>query len=105
VTETCLPKRGNSNEYIFDQLVAHKEAIDDSFGESLDWERLEGNRACRVRKRIEIGGYQDEPKWPEVHHAMIEAVIRLEKALGPYIDKLDIPAVIASENIPESTAE
>ncbi|MCD5408193.1 DUF4268 domain-containing protein [Candidatus Bipolaricaulota bacterium] len=78
------------NEAIFEQLLRHREAIESAFGEALEWQRLEGKRACRIKKALEIGGYLDEEKWPEVHQAMIDAMVRLEKALKPYISKLRI---------------
>jgi hypothetical protein len=96
---------GTQNGDIFDQLIASKEAIDGSIGESLEWQQLEGNRACRVRKQIDIGEYRDEDKWPEIHQAMIQAVIRLEEAFRPYIDKLEIPVVAASEKNFETNLE
>lgn len=89
---------GTQNEAIFDQLAAHKEAIDATFGEPLEWERLDSSRHCRVRKEIVIGGYRDEEKWPEIHEAMIHAAVRLEKAFGPYIDKLKVPVYTALGN-------
>jgi len=77
------------NKAIFDQLMNHKESIEAVFGGPLEWQRLEGKRACRIKKTISLGGYRDEDnKWPEVHEAMIDAMIRLEKALKPYIQKM-----------------
>jgi hypothetical protein len=84
------PDRDAENKEIFDQLVEHKAAIESTFGGALEWQRLEGKRACRIRKEIKAGGYRDEEKWPEIHQAMIEAMIRLEEALGPHIVKLRI---------------
>jgi len=78
------------NKVIFDRLAQSKEAIEADFGEPLEWQRLEGKRACRIKKNIDLGGYRDEDKWPQIHHAMIDAMIRLEKALKPYIARLDV---------------
>jgi len=78
----------DENKKIFDGLLSHKDEVEKVFGEPLKWERLEGKRACRLSKKIEIGGYRDENKWPEVHEAMIDAMCRLEKSLKPYISKL-----------------
>jgi hypothetical protein len=80
----------DENKKIFDQLLSRKDEVEEVFGEPLKWERLEGKRACRLSKKIEIGGYRDEDKWPEVHEAMIDAMCRLEKSLKPYISKLKI---------------
>jgi len=79
-----------ANKKIFEQLAKHKEDVESVFGEPLEWERLEGKRACRIRKVINIGGYRDEERWPQIHEAMVDAMIRLEKALKPYISKLHI---------------
>jgi hypothetical protein len=78
------------NKRIFDTLAALKSEIEESFGGTLDWQRLEGKRACRIRKGFELGGYRDEEKWPEIHDTMIDAMIRLEKALRPRINKLQL---------------
>jgi hypothetical protein len=76
------------NKLIFNTLLKCKEAVEKEFGEPLDWQRLEGKRACRIMKPINIGGYRDHAKWEQVHDAMIDAMIRLEKALKPHISKL-----------------
>jgi hypothetical protein len=79
------------NKAIFDALEASKDTIERDFGESLKWQLLEDKRACRVMKTLDIGGYRDdESKWPEIQDAMIDAMIRLEKALRPHIDSLQI---------------
>lgn len=80
----------DENKAIFDKLFASKDAIEAAFGEPLEWQRLEGKRACRIKKQITLGGYRDETNWPKVQDAMINAMVRLEKALGPYIKKLEI---------------
>lgn len=79
------------NRRIFDALASSKDNIESVFGGSLEWQRLEGKRACRIKKQIEVGGYRDDPsKWSEIHDAMIDAMIRLEKALRPHIAKLEV---------------
>ena len=84
-------EKGEENKEIFDKLFHHKDKIEDTFNESLNWERLEGKRACRISKRITVGGYRDkEEKWPEIHEAMVDSMTRLEKSLKPYISKLNI---------------
>ncbi len=84
-------EKGEENKEIFEQIFKNKEDIENIFGEALDWEGLEGKRACRISKRISVGGYRDEEeKWPRVHEAMVDSMIRLEKSLKPYIAKLNI---------------
>ncbi len=84
-------EKGEENKEIFEQIFENKEDIENIFGDALDWERLEGKRACRISKRISVGGYRDEEeKWPRVHESMVDSMIRLEKSLKPYIAKLNI---------------
>jgi hypothetical protein len=78
------------NKSIFEQLHQNKEKIEQIFGEPLEWQRLEGKRACRICKMINLGGYKDEEKWPGVHEAMVDAMIRFESALRPHIKELKI---------------
>lgn len=78
------------NKKIFNDLAKSKDVIEKSFGEPLEWERLEGKRACRVAKNLDVGGYRDEEKWPEIQEALIDAMTRLGMALKPYISKLEI---------------
>ena len=79
------------NKTIFEQLFSHKDEVEQIFGEPLEWQQLEGKRACRIRKQFKLGGYRDdEDKWPQIHEAMVEAMIRLDKALRPYIKNIRI---------------
>lgn len=84
-------EKTEENKEIFDQLFKHKEAIEKAFGGSIEWESLEGKRACRLCEKISVGGYRDdEDKWPLIHETMIDSMIRFEKALKPFISKLSI---------------
>jgi hypothetical protein len=78
------------NEKIFDKLASVKREIENNSGEPLEWERMEGKRACRIKKTITEGGYLDEKHWPKVHEVMVDTMIRLEKALGSQIQQLEI---------------
>jgi len=84
--------RGNAeeNKRIFDKLYEHKEEIEAIFGAPLEWQRMDERRSSRVRYTLNIGGLRDREKWPEMQEAMIDAMIRLSKALGPKIKRLRI---------------
>ena len=78
-----------ANKGIFDWLDKRKEEIERAFGGKLSWERLNDKRACRIAYIVTTGGYKsDESKWPEIQDAMIDAMIRLEKALTSHLAKL-----------------
>ncbi|HDR06180.1 MAG TPA: DUF4268 domain-containing protein [Candidatus Coatesbacteria bacterium] len=76
------------NIEIFNKLLQSKDKIEEAFGSRLIWDELEGRRSCRVSYRFQDGGYRDEDKWPELHEKMVDAMIRFEKALRPFINKL-----------------
>ena len=79
---------GGENNEIFDRLATVRAEIEENFGESLGWHRLEGRRACRISKQFALGGYRDEENWNEIQDAMIDGMIRLDAALRPHIDAL-----------------
>lgn len=79
-----------SNEAIFNTLLASKQEIENRFGGQLSWDKLEGRRACRIAVQIKQGGFRDRDKWPEIQDALIDAMIRLEKALKPHLTKLEV---------------
>lgn len=79
------------NKAIFDQLSRSRRQIETIFGDELEWQRLENRRACRIRKLFALGGYREqEEKWQKVQDALIDAMVRLEKAFKPHIAKLTI---------------
>ena len=53
--------------------------------------RPEGKRGCRIAQRLTSGGYRDdERQWADVQDAMIDSMIRFERALRPFISKLPV---------------
>jgi Domain of unknown function (DUF4268) len=83
------PDNTATNKRLFDWLLDHKEEIERAFGSELSWQRLDQKQSCRVSSTVAIGGWKsDESKWPEVQEAMIDRMVRLEKALKPQIANL-----------------
>ena len=85
--------KGNEdeNQKVFDHFFSKRDQIELEFGDSIDWERLEGRRASRIAKYMNIGGYRNpEEEWSDIQDTMVEAMIKLEKALGPFIRKLNL---------------
>jgi hypothetical protein len=78
------------NKSIFDQLHADRDRIEETFGTALEWQRLDDRRASRICYLVGVGGLKNQDRWPEIHEAMIDAMVRLEKALKPRIRKLRV---------------
>lgn len=85
--------RGDSevNKSVFAQFESNKEEIERAFGEPLSWEGLLGKRACRIAYRFPyVGSRNNEADWPIIHETLIEAMIRFESAISPFIAKIKV---------------
>ncbi len=73
------------NKRIFDHLFAHREEIEQAFGDKLDWQRLDQSRASRIAYDVIDKGLRHQDDWPRLQEAMIDAMVRLERALRPFL--------------------
>ena len=81
----------DENLAIFNELLTKKDRIEEKFGEPLEWEEMETARACIIKKDYNIGGWQTpEEEWEPIYEAIVDAMIRLEKATKPEIQKIRI---------------
>lgn len=80
-------KDGPRNKRIFEQLHAARSQIEQRFGSELVWARLDGKRACRIWADLQQASVREVDNWPQLQDAMIEAMIRFEKALRPEIER------------------
>lgn len=84
-------RSGNESKELFDLISANKDQVETAFGGPLEWQRLNDKRACRIRFAAANGGYRDDPEnWPKHQDAMIDAMVRLEKALRPQLEGLKV---------------
>ncbi len=83
-------KRGEAkeNKHILDSLYAKREAIEETFGDRLEWLRQDDHPASRIRYSLPGGGLRDQNRWPDIQEAMIDAMVRLEQALKPHLGQL-----------------
>ena len=79
------------NLTIFEELKKSQLEIDGAYGSGLEWQQLDGKRACRIRSRRENGGYRSpEAEWPKIQEDCIASMARLEKAFRGAIQKVRI---------------
>ena len=76
------------NEQILGQLERHREEVEKVFGGPLEWDHLDGRRACRIRFTIGSGGYKDLDTWPTLQAELVDAMTRFERAIGPLVNEL-----------------
>jgi len=76
------------NKGRFDQLIKNKNEIETNFGDSLNWERLDSKRACRISYRFEGVGLKDTESWRDLQEKMAVKMMHLEKAFEKYVEEL-----------------
>lgn len=82
------PDSDDLNLKFFNDLKQHREQIEAEFGEELEWQDLPESRACRIRK-VTQGGYRSpESEWPHIDETLVQNMIRLDKALRPFVHGL-----------------
>lgn len=74
----------------FDALHRRKEEIEAAFGGTLDWQDLPGRQGCRICAQFSGGWKSPESEWIAMQDRMIDAMIRLEKALRGPIQELKV---------------
>ncbi|MFC2028574.1 DUF4268 domain-containing protein [Chloroflexota bacterium] len=77
------------NKEIYNFFLKNKDEIEKGFGEQLDWQILLNRRASRINFPIITSGILDKENWPELQDQMIEAMIRFERALRPFIHQIN----------------
>ena len=73
------------NKMVFNTFLQHKVEIEELFGGPLEWQLLPDKRASRIRFVISSYGLKDQEHWDELQDKLIDAMIRLERALRNYI--------------------
>lgn len=80
------------NVAIFGQLLEHQAQIEIAISHPVEWQRLDGKRACRIKIIFE-GGYKSlELEWPEIQARVVSAMNQLDAALKPYLRSLRLTA-------------
>lgn len=76
------------NEEVLDTLMADRATLEKDFGESLEWERLDTKRACRVAC-YRVGSIEDPTeKLEEVHAWAVDRLLRFKRVFGPRLKGL-----------------
>lgn len=89
----------DQNAAAFEALRDARESIEEAMGGLLEWEALEGKRACRVATS-RPGSIEDSAEELEEYRAWaVEKLLRLKEVVGPQIPKL---AIAAAEAVPDA---
>ena len=87
--ELCIARPTKEEcKFIFDEFYKHQHDIESQFGGSLDWQRLDSRKSCRISLTKEFDGYNSE-MWTTIIAWMIQNISQLEYAFKPYIAKIN----------------
>lgn len=75
------------NKLRFESTFVHKTEIENICGESLEWHFKDDQVQRGIRSNSKLGGMDDEDKWSDIQKDLIDRLIKLERALKPYISK------------------
>ena len=81
---TIIGGRHGDPNAVLDELRAHKEEIEASFGSPLEWVN---GAPCRIRTTLP-GGYLDRSQWATLQPDLAQTMERLVAALRPHLDSL-----------------
>ena len=73
------------NKSEFTRLYEHKTNVEETFGESLEWQLMPRQKSSYIRYTISGFNLRNLEIWGELQDKLIDAMIRLERAFRPYI--------------------
>lgn len=84
-SEVYIQRRlADENKEIFDELLNYRNEIENQFGSTLIWERLDQKKACRIKFQLDDVDYLKKDDWPKMISFMVDGMTRLEMAFkGP----------------------
>jgi hypothetical protein len=86
------------NKALFDSLAQEQAAIEGEYEESLEWERLDNRRACRIAVYREGSIEASAEKLTEIRAWAIDRLLRLKRVLGPRVAQ-KLEEDLASSNV------
>lgn len=81
-------QRVDLNKSRYQLFLTSKNEIEQAFGEPLIWDYNESRKQQYIRSICPVGSFKDESKWTEIQNDLVERLIRFEKALSPFIDRI-----------------
>jgi hypothetical protein len=79
--ELYIPK----NKALFDELYKHKDEIDQLINLELDWERLDGKKASRIRHKIYGLDFDNHDNYPQLMDEIIDKVVLFRNVFQQFI--------------------
>ena len=82
------PDKKEETDQIYEMIIKNREKIEEAFSETLEWDKKEGRRVCRIKSHCTIGGLRHADLWNEIQNDMVGRMKRLENALKPSLTEI-----------------
>lgn len=76
----------DETDAIYEKINENKAKIEESFGETLIWDKVDGRLVCYVKTAATVGGLKDTDMWESIQNDLIDKMIRLEKSIKDFFD-------------------
>ena len=80
-------QRSERTEGVFHYLLTHRAEIEQAYGRPLKWRERRERRFLRLQEIIEGGYLSPEESWPSIQEKLVDAMIRLDKAIRPFLQQ------------------
>ncbi|MGI9075169.1 MAG: DUF4268 domain-containing protein [Bryobacteraceae bacterium] len=80
-------QRGERTDAMFHYLQSHRAEIEQTYGRPLHWRERRERKLLRVQEVIEGGFLSPDESWPSIHEKLVDAMIRLDKAVRPLLQQ------------------
>lgn len=78
----------DTNEWVFDQLLAQREAVEAKVGSALEWRRQETSKRCTIAMTRDVDGF-DEENWPDITRWLADGIAKFEATFAEPISMLN----------------
>ncbi|MDW7548611.1 DUF4268 domain-containing protein [Pseudoalteromonas peptidolytica] len=78
----------DDNKFMFDWLFEKKEQIEETFGQEIEWLRLNDKKSSRIQLSKAVNG-KDEANWSEYIQWLVTHISKLESSLKPLLPELN----------------
>jgi hypothetical protein len=85
---TILTSSKDKNKLFFNKLLRNKEAIEEAFGQRLEWEELPENKMSRIKIEKQDVNLFKKTHWLEMNEFIISMLPNFEKAISPFLKNI-----------------
>ena len=76
------------NKSYFKKLFSNKEAIENAFGNTIEWQELVDKKMCRIKAELECVDFNSQDDWNTRNEYFVEILPNFKNAFDPFLKEL-----------------